>query len=90
MNNPDRRGVQLLARVFHDLISGKTNPEEQKLIKLIESAVNTRLKTLDNNVYSLAKTGLEMAERITALEDCVDQLVAEASVDEKELPEWVH
>jgi len=85
----DKTGVQLLARVFHDLVAGKTDPHEQKILKLIQQAVERRLTDTDGNVYKLARTALEMAERITALEDCVDELVAQQG-QIKEVPEWVH
>lgn len=86
---PDRKGIELLAKVFHDLVAGKTDPHEQKIIGLIHKAVERRFTDTDSNVYKLARTALEMAERITALEDCVDELVAQQG-QEKELPEWVH
>lgn len=85
--NVDKNGVQILARVFHDLIAGKTNPTEKRLIELIHQAVEQKLGQYDQNVFQLAKSALEMAERLTVLEDCVDELVAGSG---EEVPGWIH
>lgn len=82
----DPKGARLLAKVFHDLVSGKTSDQERRLIELIHRAVDGKIRELDDNIYTLAKSSLEISERVTVLEDVIDEVLAEP----KELPLWVH
>lgn len=89
-SKPDRKGIELLAKVFHDLVAGKTDPHEQKILKLIQDAVERKFLDNERNIHTIAKTSLEIAERLTALEDQFDELVATMPNEKQELSGWVH